>query len=191
MSSINVTVNDTVLTSPTSLRDTSATSEEVLKKLADYFKNLHMCGTCAVTIRVSTTAPVRAAGTITAGGVGTADKIITLGATVLTLKASAANENQVTIGGTATITATNITNAINVHSVASKLFIASKPTATTVLVTALTPGLVGNGIVFSTDDGAVTANGSGYLGATTAGAGNDDATLLRIKGPSSSSPSVF
>src|SRR5262249_7703524 len=122
----------------------------------------------------------RAVGTCTVGGsVPTANDTMTFGVTTLSWKAAAGNENEITIGGTVAASCTNAATVINAHSVMKKLFSATS-TATTVVVTCLTPGLVGNGIVF-TESGTNTAmDGSGHLGGTTAGAGCGDNTLCRV-----------
>lgn len=52
----------------------------------------------------------------TFSGTGTANDTITIGGVVLTLVASAANENQITIGGTAAESATNTIAVINANS---------------------------------------------------------------------------
>lgn len=61
----------------------------------------------------------------TFSGAGTANDTLTFGSVVLTLKASAANEDEITIGGSAAATATNTIAAINAHSKLKGLLLAS------------------------------------------------------------------
>lgn len=61
----------------------------------------------------------------TFSGTGTANDTLTFGSVVLTLKASAANEDEITIGGSAAATATNTIAAINAHSKLKGLLLAS------------------------------------------------------------------
>lgn len=55
--------------------------------------------------------------TVTLGGLPSINDTLVIGPVTLTWVTSAANENQVTIGGTTTIAATNLKNAILAHSV--------------------------------------------------------------------------
>lgn len=62
---------------------------------------------------------------LTFSGTGTANDTITIGGVVLTLVASAANENQITIGGSAAASATNTIAVINAHTKLKGLVLAS------------------------------------------------------------------
>lgn len=73
--------------------------------------------------------------TFTLTDVGTANDTLVIGGQTLTLVASAANENQVTIGGTAGATATAIAAAINVHTKLKGLVTASASGTSTGIVT--------------------------------------------------------
>lgn len=61
----------------------------------------------------------------TFSGVGTANETLVIGATTITLKAAAANENECTIGASAAATATNMIAVINAHSRLKGLVVAS------------------------------------------------------------------
>lgn len=73
--------------------------------------------------------------TFTLTDVGTANDTLSIGGQTLTLVASAANENQVTIGGTAGATATAIAAAINAHTKLKGLVLASASGTSTGIVT--------------------------------------------------------
>lgn len=73
--------------------------------------------------------------TFTLTDVGTANDTLTIGGQVLTLVASAANEDQVTIGASAGATASAIAAAINVHTKLKGLVAASASGASTGIVT--------------------------------------------------------
>lgn len=184
--SVNLIVNDNTLNATTmlELRDTSAENKEKLVKLASWLKEFATWGNGAFTVRVSSTAAVRAVGTITLTGNPSADETISIGATVFTFKASASTESEITIGANAAATVTNIVTKINAHSVASKLFLAADGAGDTVVVTHLSGGLGGNGVRFAEAASNLTMDGSGLLGGTTAGAGLNDSTVCRGIGPS-------
>lgn len=73
--------------------------------------------------------------TFTLTDVGTANDTLVIGGQTLTLVASAANENQVTIGASAGATATAIATAINVHTKLKGLVLASASGTSTGIVT--------------------------------------------------------
>jgi hypothetical protein len=75
---------------------------------------------------------------------GTANDTISIGGVTLTLKASAANENEITIGGSAAATATNTINVINAHSKLKGLVVASSGGSGIVTVQLQQSGRVGN-----------------------------------------------
>lgn len=66
--------------------------------------------------------------TITVGTNPAADATLGFGNVTLTWKASASGENQVTIGGNTTATATALKTAINAHSILGGLFVATSAT---------------------------------------------------------------
>lgn len=71
-----------------------------------------------------------ATATITCGTANiTADDTLTIGSVVLTWKASAATEDEVTLSTTEATAATNLTAAINAHSKLSGLIVATRATA--------------------------------------------------------------
>lgn len=83
----------------------------------------------------------------------TANDTMTIGGTVLTWKAAAGNENEITIGADLAAATTNMTAAINVHSILSQFLSASGNTSTGVVtLTAKTPGLLPTMITLATSD---------------------------------------
>jgi len=88
----------------------------------------------------------------TFSGVGTANDTITIGGVVLTLVASAANESQITIGGTAAESATNTIAVINAHSKLKGFVVASSGGSAIVALQLQMAGRIGN-IVGLTDAG--------------------------------------
>lgn len=91
----------------------------------------------------------------TFSGVGTANDTITIGGVVLTLKAAAANENEITIGGTAAITATNAIAVINANSKLKGFVLASSGGSAIVSLQLLMGGRIGHMIYLA-------ENGSGF-----------------------------
>lgn len=96
----------------------------------------------------------------TFSGVGTANDTITIGGVVLTLVASAANESQITIGGTAAISATNTIAVINAHSKLKGQVLASSGGSAIVSLQLLTGGRIGNLV-------GLTEAGTGFSWAAT------------------------
>jgi len=80
----------------------------------------------------------------TFSGVGTAADTISIGGVILTLVASAANENEITIGGTAAISATNTIAVINAHTKLKGFVLASSGGSAIVSLQLLESGRIGN-----------------------------------------------
>jgi hypothetical protein len=80
----------------------------------------------------------------TFSGTGTANDTITIGGVVLTLVASAANENQITIGGSAAASATNTIAVINANSKLKGFVLASSGGSAVVSLQLLSGGRFGN-----------------------------------------------
>ncbi len=85
----------------------------------------------------------KSTGTITCTGVPTANDTVTIGGVTLTWVASAANENQVTIGGSATLSAAALAAAINAHSKLKGLVVATSA-AGVCTITCAVHGRIGN-----------------------------------------------
>jgi hypothetical protein len=99
---------------------------------------------CAVTVSLeSTSSRAHASATATFSGVPTADDTVVIGPTTLTWKASAANQSQITIGGSAAASATALAAAINAHTALAGLVSASAAD-TVVTISSDIPGRVGN-----------------------------------------------
>ncbi|HQW09828.1 MAG TPA: hypothetical protein PLK05_11665 [Steroidobacteraceae bacterium] len=75
--------------------------------------------------------------TVTFGGVGVANEILTIGNQTITMKASAGNESECTIGGDASISATNMIAKINAHTALRGLMTASSGGSGVVTLTML------------------------------------------------------
>lgn len=75
--------------------------------------------------------------TVTFGGVGLANEILTIGNTTITMKASAANEGECTIGASAAASATNMIAKINAHTALRGLMTASSGGSGVVTLTML------------------------------------------------------
>lgn len=103
---------------------------------------------------------------VTCAAVGTAAQVFTIGNTTLTLAASAANENQVTIGATAQLTAVNLAAAIAAHSKLRGLFTCSTPSAGVFTVTCLLGARVGALVTATTNITSCTVTNSGAFATT-------------------------
>jgi hypothetical protein len=98
----------------------------------------------------------------------TAGETIVIGNVTLTWAASAANENEVTIGANLAADTTNLTSAINVHSKLKGMFTASGVTATGVVtVTYCGDPRLGYHIGLSETGDAVAVSGSNFALDTT------------------------
>lgn len=120
--------------------------------------------------------PTAATQTLTLLGNAVADETITINSTTLTFKASAANENEITIGGTAAETVTAIVAAINTHSVLGGLVYATDGTGDTVDIEAVVAGSGANS--YATTE--TMTNGS--WGAATMAGGADTAVGVSMSG---------
>lgn len=124
---------------------------------------------------------VAATGVLTFSGTGTAADTVTIGSTVYTLVGTLNNNtpNQILIGGSATLTATNMEAAINATE-ASRGILFSSPTLAHSLVRATRSGAAVTAIAHNggsaSNSIATTDNGTGAswgAGTLTSGAGND------------------
>jgi hypothetical protein len=112
-------------------------------------------------------AGTRPSPTLTFSAVGTANDTITIGGKVLTLVASAANENQITIGGTAAASATNTIAVINANSVLRGLVTASSGGSGIVTLRCEEVGRVGALITIAEASTAITASATSFAAGTT------------------------
>jgi len=105
--------------------------------------------------------------TVTVGTNPAADATLGFGNVTLTWKASASGENQVTIGGTTTISATNLAAKINAHSILGGLFVATSAT-NVVTLTVNYPTLVHYMAYLVSSTANVTVSGQFTAGCTPA-----------------------
>ncbi len=110
------------------------------------------------------TSLTKSSGTITLTGLPVADETVTVCGVAFTWKASAANENQVTIGADATASATALKNAINAHSKLAGLVLATSA-AGVVTVTCEVPGRIGNLLTLAEASSNLTVSGALLSGA--------------------------
>lgn len=93
---------------------------------------------------------VYASGTITFSGVGAANDTILINGVTFTAQASGATGNQWNVGGTATISATNLAAAISASVTALVSgYVTAASVAGVVTVTAANPGIVSNSITIA------------------------------------------
>ncbi len=104
--------------------------------------------------------------TATFSGVGTANDTLTIGAVVLTLKASAGNEDEVTIGGSATATAAGVAAAINANSKLNGLVSASAASGV-VTITLGFGGRLGRLVSIAKSSTAITLSAASFAPSTT------------------------
>lgn len=111
---------------------------------------------------------IQASGTITLSSLVATDTV-TVNGVVFTAVASGATGNQFNVGGTDTITATNLAAAINASSTAKVInVVTAAAVAAVVTVTAVQPGLAGNmNTIAISAHGSVS--GSGFLTSGTDG----------------------
>lgn len=150
------------------VRDTSNPREQSLF-LSRVFKDL-ASGTenGSFTLQSSANAPVNASGTVTLTNASiAAGNTVTVAGVVFTAETSGATGAQFNIGGTATITASNMVAAINSDTSINKLVLASS-NAGVVTITSLVPGAIGNFLTLATSNStgfglsaATLASGSG------------------------------
>jgi len=117
---------------------------------------------------------VSAVGTITVSALGISGQTFTIGTQTFTWAATRTVAGTVAIGTTASTAATNIRTAVNADIPSQVL---AGGSGTSVTITAAQAGTAGNSIPFANGNSTnLTFNGSGTLGATTAGT---NATVLR------------
>jgi len=118
-----------------------------------------------VTVRIeSATNTTKATGTITCTGVPTADDTVTIGGKLLTWKAAAANENEVTIGASDSASATALAAAIEANSVLQGLVTATSAAGVVTIASAV-PGRIGNLITTAESGTNTTAEQTVLAGA--------------------------
>lgn len=105
--------------------------------------------------------------TITVGTNPANNNTLGFGNVTITWKTSGSGENQVTIGGTTTLTATALKNAINAHSILGGLFVATSAT-NVVTLTVNVPTLVHYMTYIVSSTGNVTVSGQFTAGCTPA-----------------------
>lgn len=154
------------------IKDTSEVLDQC-KTLQHYFERVTgglEPGVTSFDIQTSSSAPVRASGTITItyGSAANADTI-TIGSVTLNAETGTpSGQNQFKLQTDAPTTATNLKNCINAHTTLSLLGVATAASGV-VTFTLFTPGKIGNQCVLTSSNGTGWAcSGSGYL---TSGAG--------------------
>jgi hypothetical protein len=128
---------------------------------------------------VQPTKALQAQGTVTLSGLPSVDQNLVIGAETWVFKATRAAAYQITIGGDAPATVTNIVTAINLDSA---VVTAEDGALDTVVITVVAPGYAGNLLAFTKTAANMTINGSGYIGATLAGT---DGYMIVAAGPAS------
>lgn len=107
-------------------------------------------------------AGVKASGTITMTGTGTANDTVTVGGTTLTLVAATPAAGEVLIGGSAGATRDNLLAALQVVAADEGVTVAASSTDA-ITVTAIEEGAAGNAIVLAKSSTNVTVTGAGTL----------------------------
>lgn len=119
-----------------------------IRSISDFMRGI-ACGARRGSIALNTGA-VQATATLTVTGAPTATETFTICGTVFTARASGAVGNEFNIGGTVTITATNIAAAVNASATAKVTgAVLANSLVGVVTFTARTPGAVGNGLSLS------------------------------------------
>ena len=127
---------------------------------------------CKFDVQVSGGSSVAATGTVTLAAMVAADTV-TVASVVFTCVASGATGNQFNLGGTDTITATNLAAAINASASLSQVAMATS-TGPVVTVTAALKGKIGNSLGL-----AISLHGS-VSGALLTGGVNTTANVYRL-----------
>lgn len=109
---------------------------------------------------------VEATGVITFTGVGSADEVVNISTETYTLKAAAGGEFEVTIGGSATESMTNLVAEITANST----LLTAESDAGVGTVTALVVGAAGNEYAFTTDVTGATVDAATLTGGVDADA---------------------
>lgn len=104
--------------------------------------------------------------TLTFGGVGVANETFTIGAVTITMKASAANENECTIGASAAASATNMIAVINAHTKLRGLMAAVTGGSGIVSITTLFGGRIATLLKSTTNITSGTLSNSGVFTTT-------------------------
>lgn len=137
--------------------------------LTSFTANQDLTGGIVGKIALPNGTPVNAVaskGTITVGGVPLADDTFVIGTQTYIFKALRSVAGEVTIGGDAPETVTNIVSAITADQTDVT---AVDGAGDTVVITAVTKGASGNSIVFTENATNITVDGSGTLGTTVTG----------------------
>lgn len=128
----------------------------VINLLAGLVSGVFSGGTSgAVVVRKNA---IQAQGTLTISG-GSGDLVTTIGGAAVTTTWASSDAN----------TATLHAAAINADATAKLYVSAAKGTGATVVLTALIPGVHGNGLALTVSGTGLSADGSGFMGGTTAG----------------------
>lgn len=106
--------------------------------------------------------PVQASATATLVSV-VATNSITIGGTTLTASAAPATESDVLVGGSDTATAANVAAAINVHSVLSKIVVATSALGV-VTISCVVPGPIGNQVPVTKSGATITLSSAALAG---------------------------
>jgi len=134
------------------------------QNLVNYFAGL-VSGVRSAALLEFAVGAGQSSATLTFSGLPTAAETMVLGNSTITARASGATGLEFNIGGTATITATNLVNLINTNATLRALFIASSA-AGVVTIQVLVPGPVGNAVQVSEGmtNTTVTAFSGGTVG---------------------------
>ncbi len=157
------------------LSQPTGSSREVCERLSQLLIRLgsgNLVGT--VDVQRGATAAVKASATATLA-TAIATNAVTINAVAFTAVASGATGNQWNIGGTDTISATNLAAAIN-GSVTAKIagYVSATSSGAVVTISAVTPGLLGNLVTLTKTGTPITVTGAGFLAS---GAGDDVAVV--------------
>lgn len=117
---------------------------------------------------------------VTFTGIGTANDTVTIGGHVITLVASAANEDQCTIGGSAAATATNLIAVINANSKLRGIVVASSGGSAVVRLTLQMTGRIGRLITLAKNSTAISALPAANFLASTTEAWKKDAVTFAV-----------
>ena len=109
---------------------------------------------------------IKAQGTITISGTPVAEETMVIGAVTYTFKAARAVAGEITINAN---NATQVSNICTALTADSTDVVGTDGTGDTVVVTAAAVGTAGNALPFTESATGVAVNGTGTLGATTAG----------------------
>ncbi len=157
----NAQMNDKYLLSSTVPRNECTALSQLFKRIGDGLTS------ASFDVQYGSAAPVRATNTLTLtyASIANLDTVVIAGTTLTCVTGAPANENQFRKITDLATTAQNLVNCVNVHSVLSKLMVASR-VAGVVTLTMLTPGAIGNQapLVGSTGmvvGAALFANGAG------------------------------